>query len=178
FFGQDRLLLSRDAKQLAAALDVLDGKAGALAADSPLAEAAAAGTFMIARGIDMDAEKTPFHLEAVRKSKRLAVAAGQNEAELFVDAKLAAPDAKAAAQVAQAVDGFKAILQLQLSEDKNADAVLHGLKAEVADANVTIHWRAAGEDVAKLVAEEHQRMVKRHAEQKPEKKKPVPSGDD
>jgi len=158
--GRDTILFSRDTKQLTAALDVLAGKSASLSADSPLAESAPKGTFVLARGIGMDKEKTPFRADVIRRSKQLSIAMGQQGNEVFMQGLLAAPNADSAAKVREVVEGFRALAQLRFGDRDHADKMLRGLNIAVAGSTVVMEWKGNGDDVAKMMVKHHEQMQK------------------
>jgi hypothetical protein len=160
FFGADALLFSRDLQQLKAALDVLSGKTDALSTESPLAEEAPKGTFFLVRGVGMDKDKTPFKAAVIRKSKQLSYAFGQDGNTVFAQGMLKAPSADAADKVRDVVEGFRALMQLRFGERDKKSEMLRGLKLAVAGSTIVMEWEASGDDVAKLMAEHHDKLRK------------------
>lgn len=157
-YGRDAVLFSRDAKQLTAALDVLSGKADSLSDESPLAEVPRKGTFVLVRGVGMNKEKTPFHLAVIRRSKQLALAFGQNGSEVFSQGLLVAPNADSADKVRDVMEGFRALTQLRFGDHDKRGEMLRSVKVAVAGSTVVLEWQGSGDDVAKLMAEHHEKM--------------------
>ena len=158
--GREAVLFSRDAKQLMAALDVLAGKSASISAESPLSEVPPRGTFILVRGVGMDKEKTPFHAAVIRRSKQLSLAFGQRGSDVFAQGLLMAPSADSAAQVRDVVEGFRALAQLRFGEHDQRGELLRAAKVAVAGSTVVLEWQANGEEVAKVMVQQHEKMHK------------------
>lgn len=161
-FGRETILFADDAKKVAAAVDVLTGKAESLSAESPLAEETAKGTFVVTRGVGMNKEKTPFPSQVMRRSKQFSLAIGERGSEMFAQGMLVAPSGDSAAKVREVIEGFQALGQLRFGEDSKEGSLLRGLTVAVAGGTVVTEWRGSGDDVAALMVRQHEKMRRWH----------------
>jgi len=152
--GDQVLILSRNPDQVRAALDQLDGKGDSVSKDSPLAAATAEGTVLIARGIGMKGEETPFRLSVIRNADSLAISAGQTGDDVFVKVTLVTESTDVAQQYRAVAEGFQALAGLRAKEGDAGAAlrrVVQGLKVTTADRTITANWKAAPVDVRAVV---------------------------
>lgn len=119
------VVLGRDSEEIQAALDVLDGKSADLAgSDSALDADVPAGTMFEARVIELAAAKLPFKSPIVHQTEFLAIVLGEHNGEVFAQAKLVAKSAELAEQVRVAMEGLRALAELQGRANANALKIL------------------------------------------------------
>ena len=91
FYGPAVAVVGRDAEEVQAALDVLDGNAPNLAeSDSQLKQEVPPGTVFEARAVELAKAGLPFRSPIVRKTELLAAALGEDHGEVFIQARLGA----------------------------------------------------------------------------------------
>jgi len=159
--GPTLVVFGRDAAEVKAALDVLDGKSPSLAGSkSPLAEEVPAGTMLQVRAIDLGGAAIPFMSPVVRQSELLALAVGEHEAVAFVRAKLVVKSAETANELRKVVDGFIAMARLQAASDPDAARILQEVKVDTSDRTVTVQWRAPAGELLKLMEKQWAKPTK------------------
>ena len=150
FHGDKTVVFGRDVHQVKAALDVLDGRSGKLASDSPLAAKAAAGTILLVRASGIAGADTPFKSEVVRRSERLSLAAGEHDGKAFIDGQLVAETAQVANQLRTIVKGFRALAQLRHGNEEEFKPILKGLSVTSSQQTVSIKLQVQLEDLKKV----------------------------
>lgn len=163
-------VVGRRADEVKAALDVLDGKSPSLdspeAGDtSPLKQDVPPGTVLVARAVELAKAPLPLKSPFMRKTEQLALAAGQYDGEVFVQAKLVAGEPEVADQVQAAIEGLRAVVLLQRSENENLVEVLQAVKVDTAEATVSVEWRMTVDKLLKLLEEEWEKRRKVKQEQ-------------
>ena len=147
-------LFGRNAGEVKAALDVLDGKSPALAGgDSFLAAGAPEGSILQARAVGLAGAKLPFKSPIVHQSEAISVAIGEHKGEVFARAELVANSAEVANDIRAIVDGFLALTKLQHKSDEEALSVLRATKVTTVEKTVAVESRGANDHALKLLEE-------------------------
>jgi hypothetical protein len=148
FYKSSVLVFAPTAEQVAAALDVLDGKSPALAAaPSPLAAAAPAGTMLLIRAIGLADAKLPWKSPLVTKSETLAIAIGEQDSKTLAEAALATKSPQTAEQVKSIIDGARSMAELQHGDDPDAVKVMKMFKVSMAGKAVKIEFSGPVDEV-------------------------------
>ncbi len=145
------IVFGRDIGDVTAALDVLDGKSPALAADSRLAKDIPSGTILWLAATDPAGAEMPFKSPFVKLSKQLLLALGEHDREVFLDVKLTTRSKEDAARVRQTIDSFRAFAKQQSGGGEDVERLFQTLEVSTTGQTVGVRWRASGEDVAKLI---------------------------
>jgi len=158
FHQPNVVLLGRDADEVRAALDVLDGKSPNLPGSGSLLDVdVPAGTVFEARvaGLAEQAKRTdreiPFLSPIVRQSVLLSVALGEQEDQVFAQTQLVTKSAEAAGKIRDILEGFYAAAELQHEGDPHATRILKALKLTTSGQTVTVEWRMPGDEVLGLI---------------------------
>ncbi len=165
FHRPDVMVFSRDAGDVKAALDVLDGKSAVLGgSDSQLDAPPPPGTVMQAGAVDLAEAELPFKSPVVRQTKLLTIAVGEHRREVFARAKLTAQSAQTAGQLETVLSGFLAMAKLKFGEDEDALAFVEAIEVTSDEKTVTVQWRGPVEKVLgkieKAWMKQHQRQQK------------------
>jgi hypothetical protein len=168
FFKSNVLVFGSGVDEVKLALDVLAGKAKALAGQqSPLTAEVPAGTTFLARAVGLGEAKMPVKSPALKKTERISIAMGEHEGQGFFQGELVAEDQQAAQQVKEIVEGGRAMVSLQHGEDPDVKALLEALKVDVSDKTVSVQMRAPVDRIwqvakkAKAEMEKHQKSKDR-----------------
>jgi len=158
-------VVGRLADEVKAALDVLDGKSPSLGSPvagnaSPLKQDVPPGTVLVARAVELAKASLPFKSPFMRKTELLALAGGQYDDEVFVQAKLVAGEPEVADHVRAAIEGLRAVVLLQNSENENLVEVLQAAKVDTAEATVSVEWRMDVDKLLKLLEEDWEKRRK------------------
>jgi len=145
-YSPTKLVVGRSVADVAAAIDVLDGKAPNLTkTKSVLAAKVPADAMLVGRAIGLSHAKVPEKsplVNLVKQSDSFCVAFGIKDEVVFVDAELAVKNAETAVQFKNLADGSRAMLSLQLASMPEALKLLNLLKVNVSGKKVTANWRA------------------------------------
>ncbi len=145
-YSPTKLVVGRNVADVAAAIDVLDGKSPNLTkTKSPLATKVPADAMFVGRAIGISKAEVPGKsplVSLVKQSDSFCVAFGIKEEEVFLDAELAVKTAEAALQFKNLADGSRAMFSLQLASMPEATKLLNLLKVNVSGKKVTANWRA------------------------------------
>ena len=157
-FDPELLIVGRDPTEVKAALDVLDGKAAALAgSDSPLADKVPEGAVVMACVTGLSEAAIPLKSPVVKQTELFWAALGEQGEEVFVRMKLVATSDEAAGQIEDIVRGFRATALLQHGSNENAKKIIKQLKVTTSQRTVHLEWRAAAADVWRLIEQELQK---------------------
>jgi hypothetical protein len=139
-FGQtpDDVLLS---------LDVLDGRAPALAKGSLLASAVPPGTIFLTRIIEVG-DSLPVESPLLKQTEQIELSCGEHEGDCFVRGKLVAKTPEAAAQVKKVADGFVAMARVQAAADEDAVKLLNRVQVRVEDRTVSLDFRISASELS------------------------------
>ncbi|MBN2475444.1 MAG: hypothetical protein JXB62_12605 [Pirellulales bacterium] len=158
FYGPELIVLGQDAAEVRTAIDVLDGDAPGLAGgDSPLSANVPPGTAFEAKvtGLaDLAEAEVPFVSPLAHQCRFLALAAGEHEDKVFVQARYEGRSTEVATRVGNIVQGLRALAELQHGDNENAMAALGALKVTVAEKTVTVDWRMPADVVIELIEDE------------------------
>lgn len=155
------LVLGRNADEVKAALDVLDGKSPCLAgSDAPLGAEAPAGSIFAARAVGLADADLPFKSPIVRQVESLSITLGEHEGEVFGEARLVASTPEVAENVQSAVEGLRAIAQLQHAADQDRMKALRALQVTMDEKTVTLRWRMSVDALLKLIEKEWAKLRK------------------
>ncbi len=143
------MVFSSETPNVMVALDVLDGKAAAISASSPLAMAAEDGTLLLARGIEMAELGWPGRCPVLSDSDQFSFAAGEADGKVFADSKLVTNKEETATNAVAVMNGLRAMIMLRHREHEHVMRVLEGLTSTVDGTNLSIRWEANGKDVLK-----------------------------
>lgn len=145
FADGNRLVVGQTPDRIAAAMDVLSGKADGLKDDSLLGGARQAGVMAYISGSElaklaqMRMAKNPI----VGKLQNAWISAGETDAGVWLKGHVVADDETVAQNITKSIDGLKAALSLAQQDDGDAalfaDA-LNGLTAKATGKEVDANW--------------------------------------
>ena len=154
-FGPELLIVGRDADDVKAALDVLDGKSAVLAgSDSPLAGEVPEGAVVVASVAGLTEAEVPFKSPIVKQSKLFRIALGEQDGEVYGQLKFVAKSDEAAEQVEDILLGLRALALLQHGSDEEARRIIERLTVTMSQRTVQAEWRGAAEGVWRLLEQE------------------------
>lgn len=149
FFKDDMLVFAHAADRVKLALDVLDGKAEAADAKSPLAGRTRPGSILVARASQVDPEtKCP----VLREGEGFRVAMGEHDGKSFYRARLEMDSAEAADLAEDVVEGMAATVRLGLGAEPGVRGLVDGLETATKGSICRIAWDASADDVWKTVS--------------------------
>ena len=106
FYTTTLLVFGRTVEDVAAALDVLDGKSPSLSGqNSPLAAKAPAGALLVARSVNLAKADLPWKSPLISQSESLCIALGLKGDDLFFEGQLVATSAERRAAAEGRVPG-------------------------------------------------------------------------
>jgi len=144
FFADDVMVFARTAERVARAIDVLDGAAPGLSAESPLAGRVRPGSIMVARAAEVDPEtKCP----VLRQGRSFRVALGERDGKSFYRAKLDMKSAEAAELADDVVEGMAAVGRLRFGGEADVLKLIDGLDTGTRGGTCMISWDADADDV-------------------------------
>jgi hypothetical protein len=159
FHRDDVMVFGRAPDKVKAALDVLDGTAGGVNGEGPLAGRVRPGSILVARAAAVDPEtKCP----VLKQGRAFRVAMGENAGQSFYRARLEMESRAAADAVEDVVKGFTALGRLRWGDDADALQLVNAVQVDVAGETCTIAWDAAADRVATVVDRAMDDWQKRH----------------
>jgi hypothetical protein len=150
FYKDDILVFAADARHVARAIAVLDGKSpGITDARSPLGgRGAVKGATVIIRATDIPANA---HCPILKQTKAIRIAMGENNGKSFYRARLVMKTPEAAEQIKTITEGFKAMGQLRFGGESDVLKLVGGLNTTVRESTVNVRWEAPVEDVWNVI---------------------------
>jgi hypothetical protein len=152
FSGDDGVVVANDAQAVVAALDVLDGKAASLPADSPLVVSSPSGTVICSAAVGIAQAKTlPIQSPILRQCESGSLALGEHDGDAFFHARVLTQSTQTAAQIRASVEGLRAMVELQATENAVAARLLQPLKVTTDDKSVDVDWNFPSAELVKMV---------------------------
>jgi hypothetical protein len=144
FFKDDVLVFARSADRVELALDVLAGKAEAVAGDSPLAGRTRPGSILVGRAVAIDPDtKCP----VLKQGRGYRVALGENDGMSFYRARLEMESDEAARQAEAVTEGFVALGKLRFGDEERVMKLIDGVETVISGSTCSIAWDAKADDV-------------------------------
>jgi hypothetical protein len=159
FFSADRIVFGQNKDMVAKLVDVLDGKAEALKADSVMAQPTGPG---VLAGVASDsiadlAAKKEKNNPVLKQFQSAWITLGQQGTDVVAKSLFAVGDPKKAEQFKTMAEGAKALGMMAASQE-NADPglkliapLLAGAQATALGSNVQINWTAPVDQVKQLI---------------------------
>ncbi len=155
FHGEEHLLFSRDEGDLAAALNVLEGRAESLAeSESVLARAAPEGTVLLVRASGLSDAKLALKSPILRLSETLSLNAGETTEGAFVEIELTAGSAEHVPHFRDVAEGLVALARLMRANDDDVLKLLDAITIRTDDRTVSARWTGPLVDVLKAAGNE------------------------
>ncbi len=146
--GKESVLFSRNGGDLAAALAVLDGKAGSLAeAESSLARPPPDGTVLLARASGLSEAKLALKSPILLLSENFSLTAGEAANEAFVEVQLTAASAEHVSHFRDVATGLVALARLMRANDPDVLKLLDAVTISTDDRSVLARWSGQLADV-------------------------------
>ena len=146
-------------EQVKAAIDVLGGKNG-LSSSSPLVGESPKGTVLKLSVVDVNETELPAKVDLLKKISRLSVVNGENEGTVFEHVRVVTADADTVKELKSIVEGFKALVELHLSNEPDLKAVVDATKMEVDGNTLAIDWSSSSDSVIKLLDHARDEVIK------------------
>jgi hypothetical protein len=148
FYKETVLVFGRTTVEVAAALDVLDGKSPNLAGkDSPLAAKVPAGATFVGRALGLADADLPWKSPLLKKSESVATALTVSSDTIDCEVQLVTKSEEAAPLFKDAVNGGLAMATLQLGSDPALAELFKTVKIKTAGKTVTVTWHVPVTDV-------------------------------
>ncbi len=129
FFRPDVLVFAKSDARVMAALDVLDGRSPAIAAQHPLAAPTVSpGTMFLFRAAGLNEAMLPLQSPVTKHCTSLHIAYGEHKQTSFGQLSLEVPSAEIAEQVRAVLEGVRATALLQFGAEPAWDRLLKGIK--------------------------------------------------
>lgn len=165
FQSDNVLILASSVDEVAAALDVLDGEASALAADGPLGGNIPAGTTFLLRANEIAKADLPCKAPVVKEMQSMRLVVGESEGKSFFRARFQMTNRKTTELGLQAVQGWKAQGNL-LCPDELGRKLISALRPKIEDNTLTVLWSASADDVWKAAQQIESVIAKKIARHK------------
>lgn len=150
--GEEGMVFSRNAADLAAAVAVLDGKAASLAeGESPLKGTAPNGSVLLVRASGLSEAKLALKSPILRLSETLSLTAGEEGGTAFVEARLTAASAEHVPQFHDVATGLVALARLMRDNDDDVLKLLDAITISTDDRTISARWSGQLVDVIKAV---------------------------
>lgn len=150
------IVVGEDAEQVIRALDTLDGRHASVDQNSPLATPPPHGTVLFAAACGLDEADLPFRSPLVRQARRMTLAIGQHEQQVFFQATALARNSEAAEQFRAAVDGLRALALLQSGGDPQVARLFKDFALSVEEATVRLEWRLSADELIQTIQKAQQ----------------------
>jgi hypothetical protein len=148
FYSNRVLVFGRASADVAAAVDVLDGKSPSLLGkDSPLAAKVPAGAAFVGRACGLAEADLPWKSPLLKQSESVAVALTVNDDALACEVRLVTRSEEAAPLAKDVINGGVAMLTLQFGPDPGLAQLFKALKVDVAGKTVSVAWRVPVDDL-------------------------------
>jgi hypothetical protein len=148
FYSSTVLVFGRTLADVAAAVDVLDGKSPCLAGkDSPLAAKVPAGATFVGRALGLANADLPWKSPLLKQSESVATALTVNDDTVRCEVRLVARSAEAAPLLKDVIQGAVAMVKMKFGPDPGLTELFKTLKIDVADKTATVAWHAPVADV-------------------------------
>jgi hypothetical protein len=158
--GKDQIVMAGSVDDLKAALDVLDGKAAGLTADSPLAGNAPPGTSFLLRVQGIKDADLPCKIPLVKETESFRMVAGEQNGQSFIRTRHTMTDPSVAALALQVVEGRKAEAALLLP-DELGRKFMAAMAPKVEGSTITVLWSASADEVWQEV-QKIEKLIEKH----------------
>ncbi len=141
FHGEEYALISSDAADLTAALEVLDGRAGGLAGSgSALAGSAPEGTILLVRAGGLSEAKLALKSPILLLSETLSLTAGETADGAFAEVRLTAASADHVPHFRDVAAGLVALARLMRAGDDDVLKLLDAVTISTDDRTISARW--------------------------------------
>jgi hypothetical protein len=148
FYSSTLLVFGRTAAEVAAAIDVLDGKSPNLAGKtSLLAAKVPVGAAFVGRALGLADADLPWKSPMLKQSESVAVSLTVSDETVACEVCLVAKSAEAAPLLKNVIHGGIALATLELGPDPGLTQLFDAVKINVADKAVTVRWSASVTDI-------------------------------
>jgi len=143
-FASDQLIvIGKDAEEVKAALDVVDGKRPGLTTSSPLLAGVSPQAIFVSKGVDVSADdRARTRCPVLRNCEAASVQWSQQDGVLTAAYRLAATSEEAAQAYQTVVAGFKALAGLRSQDSPAMSGLLQGLTYRADGKVFTANWEA------------------------------------
>jgi len=148
FYTSTVLVFGRTASDVAAAIDVMDGKSPSLAGkDSPLAAKVPAGVMFVGRAIRLANADLPWKSPLLQQSESVVTSLAVSNDAVDCEVQLVAKSMESVSLIKDVIRGIIAMGELQFGPDPNLTALFSAIKIQDAGKTVTVTWHASVADV-------------------------------
>jgi hypothetical protein len=148
FYAPTTVVVGRNVDDVAAAADVLDGKAPNLASKkSALAAKVPADAMLLVRAVGVAEADLPVKSPLQKQCDSISLAFGIKADEVFLNGELVAKSAEMAPLYQHMFDGFRDMVILQLGNDPATAKLLNTFTLKVSGKKVTANWKASADDL-------------------------------
>jgi hypothetical protein len=148
FYSGSILVFGRTAADVAAAVDVLDGKSPNLAGkDSPLAAKVPTGAAFVGRALGLADADLPWKSPLMKQSESVATSLTVSQDTIDCEVRLVTKSAEAAPLLKDVIHGALAMVSLQVGPHPGMTDLFAAVKIDVRGKTVTVKWRAPVADV-------------------------------
>ena len=152
FYQPTIWLFAANLDDLKLAIDVLDGKSPALAADHPLRPPTSPqGALIEVRGVGLGNAKLPFESPLIRRSSCLFALGGENDAGVYVDVQLTSESTEVAGQLRSVAEGLLAMARLRFDKDPERLRLLEAVKVSQEETTVNVQCRWSTDELLNVV---------------------------
>ena len=156
-YDEKILIFSNNHVDVMNTIDVLAGKAAGLPESSPLAANPPEGTIWLARAVAMNGVDLPGNCPVLKQCDQLAIAAGQQGEDLFLNCHLLANSVDVATNAINVINGFRSLALLRFGSDECFARVMNQATAVSDDQHIKITWKCSDKDFIQVM-----KKVKEH----------------
>lgn len=156
------MIFSRDALQVMRVLDVLDGKAAGLSADSPLGAAPDVGTVVLMRGEGISKSAHELRCPVLKDSSWFEVAIGASGGKSFANMYVDTSSDDVAKNAKAVIEGFRALVGLKAKGD-DVQKLLSNLEVSASGTSLSARWSANELEAMKTMDNLGHRWRKKHS---------------
>lgn len=161
FAEGEMVAISNSPAAVAAAVAVLGDKSASIAGKkSPLAAKPEEGSVLLIRADGVAGANLPARSPMVKQIESVSVSLGQQQDDSHFSVRIATLDAEVAESIEDIVEGFAAVVRLRRPEDKDAQLIIDGLKADSRDRVVEISWHAPAKEVLDILEKRRDEVIR------------------
>jgi hypothetical protein len=147
WFGEEHLVIASSVEEIAAALDVLDGKAGSIGEEGPLAGPVPAGTTLMMRVSGIDEADLKHKDPVAKQTKSFRFVLGEKDGESFFRSRSVMTNPEIVDSLKEVVEGGKALAKIHFAANEQATMLVGGLEIIPDESTLTLTWKGPAEAV-------------------------------
>jgi hypothetical protein len=147
WFGEEHLVIASGVEAISAALDVLDGKAGGIGEEGPLAGPVPPGTTLMMRVSGIDEADLKHKDPVAKQTKSFRFVLGEKDGESFFRSRSVMTNPEIVGSLKEIVEGGKALAGIHFAANEQAAKLVGGLEIIPDESTLTLSWKGPAEAV-------------------------------